>query len=50
MRLVDNGRVITSAGVAAGIDMSFHVVAKLLGNEVAEAAAKHIEYPWHPGQ
>ena len=27
VRLVDNGRVITSAGVAAGIDMSFHVVA-----------------------
>ena len=27
--------MITSAGVAAGIDMSFHVVAKLLGNEIA---------------
>jgi transcriptional regulator GlxA family with amidase domain len=48
VRLVDNGRVITSAGVAAGIDMSFHVVAKLLGNDVAQAAAKHIEYPWRP--
>ncbi len=45
-RLVDNGRVITSAGVAAGIDMSFHVVARLLGNDVAQAAAEYIEYPW----
>ena len=47
-RVVDNGRVITSAGVAAGIDMSFHVVAKLLGNEVAEKAASYIEYSWQP--
>ena len=48
VRLVDNGRVITSAGVAAGIDMSFHVVARLLGQETAEATAKYIEYPWQP--
>ena len=48
LRVVDNGRVITSAGVAAGIDMSFHVVAKLLGTEVATAAARYIEYPWQP--
>jgi transcriptional regulator GlxA family with amidase domain len=40
--------VITSAGVAAGIDMSFHVVAKLLGTELAVKTAKYIEYPWEP--
>jgi transcriptional regulator GlxA family with amidase domain len=45
-RVVDNGRVITSAGVASGIDMSFHVLARLLGPETAEAAARYIEYPW----
>jgi transcriptional regulator GlxA family with amidase domain len=45
-RFVDNGRVITSAGVAAGIDMALHVVARLLGPEPAEATARHIEYPW----
>lgn len=45
-RVVDNGRVITSAGVAAGIDMSFHVVSRLLGRDTAEAAARYIEYPW----
>ncbi len=48
LRVVDNGRVITSAGVAAGIDMSFHVVAKLLSPEVAQATARYIEYPWQP--
>jgi transcriptional regulator GlxA family with amidase domain len=48
VRFVDNGRVITSAGVAAGIDMSFHVVDKLLGRDTAIATARHIEYPWQP--
>jgi transcriptional regulator GlxA family with amidase domain len=47
-RLVDNGRVITSAGVAAGIDMSFHVLARLVGRETAEKTARYIEYPWQP--
>ena len=47
-RIVDNGKVITSAGVAAGIDMSFHVVDKLLGRQIAEETARYIEYPWQP--
>jgi transcriptional regulator GlxA family with amidase domain len=45
-RFVDNGRVICSAGIAAGIDMSLHVVAKLFGKEVASNTAKQMEYPW----
>ena len=45
-RFVDNGRVICSAGIAAGIDMSLHVVSRLLGQEVAEKAARQMEYPW----
>jgi transcriptional regulator GlxA family with amidase domain len=45
-RFVDNGKVITSAGIAAGIDMSLHVVSRLLGIQVAEATARHMEYPW----
>lgn len=40
--------VITSAGVAAGIDMSFHLVARLCGQAVAEETARYIEYPWTP--
>jgi len=47
-RFVDNGRVICSAGIAAGIDMSLHVVARLLGREVAEKTARQMEYPWQP--
>jgi transcriptional regulator GlxA family with amidase domain len=45
-RYVDNGRVICSAGIAAGIDMSLHVVDRLLGPDVAEKTAKQMEYPW----
>ena len=45
-RYVDNGRVICSAGIAAGIDMSLHVVARLLGPEVAAQTARQMEYPW----
>jgi transcriptional regulator GlxA family with amidase domain len=47
-RFVDSGRVICSAGIAAGIDMSLYVVGRLLGGEVAEKTASQMEYPWHP--
>lgn len=47
LRWVDDG-VITSAGVAAGIDMVFHVVEGLFGNEVAEETARYIEYRRRP--
>jgi transcriptional regulator GlxA family with amidase domain len=47
-RFVDNGRVVCSAGIAAGIDMSLYVVARLLGREVAERTARQMEYPWQP--
>jgi transcriptional regulator GlxA family with amidase domain len=45
-RFLDNGRVVCSAGIAAGIDMSLHVVARLLGKDFAERTAKQMEYPW----
>jgi transcriptional regulator GlxA family with amidase domain len=45
-RFVDNGRVVVAAGVAAGIDMSLHVVERLLGPELAEEAAIYMEYHW----
>ena len=47
-RYVDNGRVITSGGIAAGIDMSLYVVSRLLGKSAAIATARHMEYPWNP--
>jgi transcriptional regulator GlxA family with amidase domain len=49
-RFVDNGRIISSAGIAAGIDMSLHVVAKLLGPDVATKAAAYMEYPWNESE
>ncbi|HEY0734688.1 MAG TPA: DJ-1/PfpI family protein [Herpetosiphonaceae bacterium] len=45
-RFVDNGKVITSAGISAGIDMSLHVVARLLGVDVARETAERMEYRW----
>lgn len=45
-RIVDNGKVILSAGVSAGIDMSLYVVSRLLGAEQAEETAAYIEYDW----
>ena len=45
-RWVDDG-VITSAGVAAGIDMAFYVVESLFGREVADRTARNIEYVRH---
>ncbi|HEX6849896.1 MAG TPA: hypothetical protein VF139_00705, partial [Candidatus Polarisedimenticolaceae bacterium] len=46
VRIVDNGRIITTAGVSAGIDGALHVVDRLLGREAAEKAAAYMEYPW----
>jgi len=45
-RWVDEGAVVTSAGISAGIDMSLHIVERLLGRERAEATARHMEYVW----
>ena len=42
-RVVDDG-VISSAGVASGIDMAFYIVETLFGREVADETAKYIEY------
>ncbi len=47
-RFVDNGKIIVSAGISAGIDMSFHVVSKLLGKEQALETASYMEYNWKP--
>jgi transcriptional regulator GlxA family with amidase domain len=42
-RVVDDG-VITSAGVASGIDMAFYVVEQMFGKAVADETAHYIEY------
>jgi putative intracellular protease/amidase len=47
-RFVDSGKVVTTAGVSAGIDGSLHVVARLLGRWVADQTARYMEYHWTP--
>ena len=44
--VVADGRVLTSAGIAAGIDMALQVVARYQGEEIARATARHMEYPY----
>ena len=43
-RFVDNGKIVTSAGVSAGIDMSLYIVAKLCGEKAASETAYFMEY------
>ena len=45
-RVVDEGHIITSAGISAGIDMSLYVVSRLHGVDVAEWTARQMEYDW----
>jgi len=47
-RFVDNGKIVTSAGMSAGIDASLHLVSQLLGAERAKATATWMEYDWKP--
>ena len=49
-RYVDNGRIITAAGISAGIDGALHVVARLHGEETAWATARYMEYDWRPDE
>ncbi|HXG03355.1 MAG TPA: hypothetical protein VNO23_08100 [Candidatus Binatia bacterium] len=45
-RWVDDGDVLTSSGVSAGIDMTLALIARLLGRELALTAARNMEYVW----
>lgn len=44
VRFVDNGRIATSAGLSAGIDLALHVVARYYGEEAARLTAYDMEY------
>jgi transcriptional regulator GlxA family with amidase domain len=50
VRWVDNGQLITSAGISAGIDMSLHLVSKFGGRELALLTAKQMDYRWQESQ
>ncbi len=47
---VDEGAIITSAGISAGIAMSLHVVGRFAGTRLAELTAKQMQYDWQAPQ
>ncbi len=47
-RFVDDGDIITSAGVSAGIDMALHLVARLAGPDRAHQVRRYIQYDPQP--
>jgi transcriptional regulator GlxA family with amidase domain len=44
--VVEDGDLLTSAGISAGIDLALRVVARHHGEPVARATARHMEYPY----
>jgi transcriptional regulator GlxA family with amidase domain len=44
--VVEDGRLFTSAGISAGIDMALKVVGRYCGEAIARATANHMEYPY----
>jgi transcriptional regulator GlxA family with amidase domain len=44
LHVVEDGHVLTSAGISAGIDMALRVVARYFGDAVGRATARHMEY------
>jgi transcriptional regulator GlxA family with amidase domain len=46
VRWVDEGSLLTSGGISAGIDMSLHLVGRLYGDALAEKTARQMEFLW----
>ncbi|WP_331736778.1 DJ-1/PfpI family protein [Streptomyces sp. NBC_00211] len=49
VRWVDDGDIVTSAGISAGIDASLHIVGRLHGVGLARRTTRQMEYDWIPG-
>jgi putative intracellular protease/amidase len=47
-RYVDNGKIITTAGLSSGIDGAFHLVSRIQGKGATQALALGMEYRWDP--
>jgi putative intracellular protease/amidase len=47
-RYVDNGKIITTAGLSSGIDGALYLVSKIKSKGFAQAAALNLEYQWNP--
>ena len=48
VRWVDQGAIVTSAGISAGIDMSLHLVGRLHSRDLAVRTARQMEFDWEP--
>ena len=48
VRWVDDGDVVTSAGLTSGIAMALHLVDRLRGRALAVRTARQLDHPWHP--
>jgi len=47
-RFVDNGKILTTAGLSSGIDGALHLVSRILGRGNAQRVALGVEYRWDP--
>ena len=45
-RWVETGRILTSGGISAGIDLSLHLVERFAGRDLALATARQMDYRW----
>jgi transcriptional regulator GlxA family with amidase domain len=46
LHVVEDGRLVTSAGISAGIDMALRMVSRLCGERIGRETARHMEYPY----
>lgn len=46
-RWIDQGAIVTSAGISAGIDMSLHLVERMAGRDLALRTARQMDFDWH---
>lgn len=46
LHVVEDGHVVTSAGISAGIDMALRIVIRYFGEAVGRVTARHMEYPF----
>jgi transcriptional regulator GlxA family with amidase domain len=44
IKFVDQGQIITAGGISAGINMSFHIITRLVGKDISRFTAKRMEY------
>jgi transcriptional regulator GlxA family with amidase domain len=46
LHVVEDGNILTSAGISAGIDMALRVVIRYFGEAVGRGTARNMEYPF----